>query len=71
MDESSFIAELGTIYTDERLLTKKAQLVSYESDALTSYQVQPLAVVLPETQDEVIQTVGRVSLAAHYQSRGG
>jgi glycolate oxidase len=57
MDESSFIAELGTIYTDERLLTKKAQLVSYESDALTSYQVQPLAVVLPETQDEVIQTV--------------
>ena len=57
MDEADFLAELGIIYPDNRLLTKHAQLVTYESDALTSYQVQPMAVVLPETQEEVIQTV--------------
>jgi glycolate oxidase len=32
-------------------------LIPYESDALTAYQVRPLAVVIPETQDEVIETV--------------
>ena len=57
MDEAAFLVELSTIYPDDRLLTKQAQLVTYESDALTSYQVRPLAVVLPETQEEVIQTV--------------
>lgn len=57
MDEATFLVELSSIYPDDRLLTKQAQLVTYESDALTSYQVRPLAVVLPETQDEVIQTV--------------
>ena len=56
MDEAAFLVELSTIYPDDRLLTKQAQLVTYASDALTSYQVRPLAVVLPETQDEVIQT---------------
>ncbi len=57
MDEGAFLVELSTIYPDDRLLTKQAQLVTYESDALTSYQVRPSAVVLPETQEEVIQTV--------------
>jgi glycolate oxidase len=57
MDEAAFLVELSTIYPDDRLLTKQAQLVTYESDALTSYHVRPLAVVLPETQEEVIQTV--------------
>jgi glycolate oxidase len=57
MDETAFLVELSTIYPDDRLLTKQAQLVTYESDALTSYHVRPLAVVLPETQEEVIQTV--------------
>jgi hypothetical protein len=50
MDEAAFLVELSTIYPDDRLLTKQAQLVTYESDALTSYHVRPLAVVLPETQ---------------------
>ena len=57
MDEAAFLVELSSIYPDDRLLTKQAQLVTYESDALTSYQVRPIAVVLPETQEEVIQTV--------------
>ncbi len=57
MDEAAFLAELSKIYSNDRFLTKNAQLVVYESDALTSYQVRPRAVVLPETQNEVIQTV--------------
>ena len=57
MKEKSFLAELSKIYPQERLLTKPAQLVPYESDALTSFQVRPLAVVLPEKQEEVIDTV--------------
>ncbi len=57
MDETSFLVELSKVYSNDRLLTRDAQLVTYGSDALTSYQVLPLAVVLPETQEEVIQTV--------------
>lgn len=45
------------MYPPERLLTRPGQLAPYESDALTSFRVRPGAVVLPETQEEVIETV--------------
>jgi len=48
---------LSAIYPAERLLTNPAQLAPYESDALTSYRERPVAVVLAETQNEVIETV--------------
>jgi glycolate oxidase len=57
MGTEAFLDELAKVYSEDTLLTKKAQLVTYESDALTSYQVRPLAVVLPETQEEVIDTI--------------
>jgi glycolate oxidase len=57
MDTEAFLDELAKFFSEDKLLTKKAQLVTYESDALTSYQVRPLAVVLPDTQEEVIHTV--------------
>jgi glycolate oxidase len=57
MSHEAFFNKLKEIYPQDRLLTKKGQLVTYESDSLTSYQVQPLAVVIPENQDEVIETV--------------
>lgn len=57
MVTKTFLAELSQIYPPDRLLTKTAQLVVYQSDALTSFQVKPDAVVIPETQDEVIHTV--------------
>lgn len=49
--------ELSKIYPPDRLFAKPTQLAPYESDALTSYQVNPLDVVLAEIQDEVIRTV--------------
>ena len=57
MTNEAFLDRLQEIYPRDRLLTKKGQLVTYESDSLTSYQVQPIAVVIPEDQDEVIETV--------------
>lgn len=40
-----------------RVLHGPAQLAAYESDALTAYRVRPLAVVTPESQDEVVAVV--------------
>ncbi|MBX7233512.1 MAG: FAD-binding protein [Caldilineales bacterium] len=56
-DERPFLVALAEIIPPDRLLTRPAQLVPYESDALTAYRARPLAVVLPETQDEVIAAV--------------
>ena len=57
MNNHAFLKKLGEIFPENRLLTKTGQLVTYESDSLTSYQVRPLAVVLPEDQGEVVETV--------------
>jgi len=54
---SPFIAKLSEIYPEGRLLTHDAGLVSYESDGLTAFREKPIAVVLPESADEVIRTV--------------
>ena len=48
---------LSELYPPERLLTRPAQLAAYESDALTALRARPKAVVIPETQAEVIETV--------------
>jgi glycolate oxidase len=52
-----FLSNLRAIYPDSRLLRQPAQLLPYESDALTAYRARPRAVVLPETTDEVVATV--------------
>ncbi len=51
------IEDLKRIYPPSRLLMDLAQLAPYESDGLTCFRSRPCAVVLPETQEEVIQTV--------------
>ena len=53
----ALIDALTSLYPPDRLLSKAGELAPYESDALTAYRVRPAAVVIPETQDEVIQTV--------------
>jgi glycolate oxidase len=57
MAPDSVLGALAQLYPPERLLTRPAELIPYESDALTAYRARPLAVVLPETQEEVINTV--------------
>ena len=51
------LLELGRLFPPERLLRQPAQLAAYGSDALTAYHTRPAAVVIPETQAEVIETV--------------
>ncbi len=52
-----FLAALEQSLPPGRVLTRPAALIPYESDALTAYRERPLAVVLPETQDEVVTVV--------------
>lgn len=57
MDHRAFFAALEKIYPKNRLLTRDVELLAYESDALTAFRRKPTAVVLPETPEEVIETV--------------
>ncbi len=51
------LTALERMYPPDRLLTNPAQLAAYESDALTVFKEQAGAVVLSETQSEVVDTV--------------
>ncbi|MCL6511608.1 MAG: FAD-binding protein [Anaerolineae bacterium] len=57
MNQSAFLAALRAIFPPDRLLMAPAALAAYESDALTAFQARPVAVVIPETQSEVIAAV--------------
>ena len=57
MAPDPFFKALSQLYPPERLLTQGVQLMAYESDALTAFRARPTAVVLPTTQQEVIDTV--------------
>ena len=51
------LQRLAALLPPERLLTHAAQLAAYESDGLTAFKSRPLAVTIPETQEEVIALV--------------
>ena len=55
--QSDVLAALGRIFPGDRLLTHAGALAPYESDGLTTYRGRPRAVVLAQTQDEVVSTV--------------
>jgi len=57
MSADAFFKSLAAIYPQDRLLTGRAEVVPYESDGLTAFRARPAAVVLADTQDEVIATV--------------
>ncbi|MCH2594935.1 MAG: FAD-binding protein [Pirellulales bacterium] len=48
---------LASIFPPQRLVHDAAFQAAFESDGLTAFRAKPLAVVIPETLDEVIQTV--------------
>lgn len=51
------IARLVALLPKGRIMSGPAHLAAYESDGLTAFAARPLAVAVPETQDEVIQIV--------------
>ena len=57
MSHQEFLNELSRLYPVDRLLTEDVHLSSYQSDGLTAFAVRPRAVVVPETGQEVIETV--------------
>ncbi len=54
---SDVLRRLAALLPAGRVLAQAEQLAAYESDGLTAFKTLPLAVVVPETQDEVIATV--------------
>lgn len=54
---SSSLSRLTAVLPSERFLTAPAQLAAYESDGLTAFKATPIAVAVPETQEEVIALV--------------
>ncbi len=57
MIATPFHDALRGVFPPERLLTGRAELAPYESDGLTAFRARPCGVVLPETQQEVIDAV--------------
>ena len=57
MNLDEFFTSLARIYPTERLLTGPAEVAPYESDGLTAFHATPAGIVLPETAEEVIETV--------------
>jgi glycolate oxidase len=59
LSSADLLAALARIFPRERLLTHAGALAPYESDGLTTFRGRPRAVVLAESQDEVVETVSR------------
>ena len=57
MSRERFLSELSSIFPPERLLTRHAEVAPYETDGLTAFRSRPVAVVLPDTQSEIIAAV--------------
>lgn len=51
------LEDLRRIYPPKRILERSAEIAPYESDGLTAFRARPLVVVLPETQEEIVETV--------------
>ena len=54
---SNALHRLETLLRPDQLLLRSEQLTAYESDGLTAFRQRPLAVVVPETTEEVIAVV--------------
>src|SRR5882757_7862072 len=54
---NAVLRRLAALLPPARLLAQPEQLAAYESDGLTAFRASPLAVVVPETADEVVALV--------------
>jgi glycolate oxidase len=51
------LTTLQSLYPQDRILVDPVHLAAYESDGLTAFKATPRAVVIPETAEEVVDTV--------------
>ena len=54
---SRFLTALGSRFPPSRLLIEAAELAPFESDGLTAFRARPIAVVIAESKEDVIQAV--------------
>ncbi len=52
--DPAFLADLGAVLPDDYILTQPSQLIPYECDGLSAYRQQPMVVVLPENEQQVV-----------------
>jgi glycolate dehydrogenase FAD-linked subunit len=57
MSHQSLLADLARLVPADRLLTRPGALAAYESDGLTAFRARPRAVVIAESQREVVEAV--------------
>ena len=57
MRSNSKFRELASIFPPDRLLDSEGCLVAFQSDGLTAFTEKPLAIVIPESEQEVIEAV--------------
>ena len=57
MQYDQLLKRLNDIFPAGRLLVERGELVPYESDGLTAFVTLPRAVVIPETAEEIVETV--------------
>ena len=57
MTTADWLSALQRLLPPGRVVTAAAELSAYECDALTAHRIRPAAVVFPETQAEIIETV--------------
>ncbi len=55
--DSAFIRSLSDFFPSDRLHTSASQLAVFASDGLTAFSVQPRAIVVPITEQELVQTI--------------
>src|SRR3954453_10635291 len=54
---AAVLQRLAALLPPGRLLERPEHLAAYESDGLTAFRTHPLAVVIPETEEEVVALV--------------
>ena len=54
---SASLQRLRKLLRPEQLLLGAEQLAAYQSDGLTAFHQLPLAIVIPETTDEVVALI--------------
>jgi glycolate oxidase len=57
VQSEALLTALARLYPATRFLTAPGGLAPFESDGLTAFRARPRAVVLPETADEIVETV--------------
>lgn len=57
MIEPGPLRELQAIFPPDRLLDSNGSLIAFQSDGLTAFAQRPIAVIIPETESEVVAAV--------------